>query len=103
MTNQERRDVHLAYIADEPVFKELVRAKALVQKLNAVDRTDEDGIRKLVQELMGTEQIPYIVPPSTATMGTISALAKMYFLITTAPCWMLGRSPLVTTVCWRPT
>ena len=63
MTNQERRDAHLAYIADEAVFKELIRARALVQELNATDRTDEDGIHKLVQELMGTEQIPYIVPP----------------------------------------
>ena len=63
MTNQERRDAHLAYIADEPVFKELVRTRGLIQKLNAIDRTDEDGIRKLVQELMGTEQVPYIVPP----------------------------------------
>ena len=73
MTNQERRDAHLAYIADGPVFKELVRTRALVQKLNAIDRTDEDGIHKLVQELLGTEQIPYIVPP------LLLRLRKPYF------------------------
>lgn len=63
MTNQERRDTHLAYIADKPIFKELVRTRGLIQKLNAFDRTDEDGIHRLVQELLGTEQVPYIVPP----------------------------------------
>ena len=61
MTNQERRDAHLAYIADEPIFKELVRARALVQKLNAIDRTDEDGICKLVRELLETCTLSFVL------------------------------------------
>ena len=73
MTNQERRDAHLAYIADEPIFQELVRTRGLIQRINAHDRTDEDGIHKLVQELMGTEQVPYIVPP------LLLRLRKPYF------------------------
>ena len=79
MTNQERRDAHLAYIADEPVFKELVRTRGLIQKLNAIDRTDEDGIRKLVQELMGTEQVPYIVSPFSCDYGTHISVGRNVF------------------------
>ena len=103
MTNQERRDAHLAYIADEPIFKELVRTRGLIQKLNAIDRTDEEGIRRLVQELLGTEQVPYIVPPFYCDYGNHISVGKNVFLTTTAPCWTWGRSPLATTVCWRPT
>ena len=80
MTNQERRDAHLAYIADEAVFKELIRARALVQELNATDRTDEDGIHKLVQELMGTEQIPYIVPPFYCDYGNHISVGNNVFI-----------------------
>ena len=79
MTNQERRDAHLAYIADEPIFKELVRARALVQKLNAIDRTDEEGIHKLVRELLGTEQVPYIVPPFYCDYGNHISVGKNVF------------------------
>lgn len=80
MTNQERRDAHLAYIADEAVFKELIRARALVQELNATDRTDEDGIHKLVQELMGTEQIHYIVPPFYCDYGNHISVGNNVFI-----------------------
>lgn len=79
MTNQERRDAHLAYIADGPVFKELVRTRGLIQKLNAFDRTDEDGIRKLVQELMGTEQVPHIVPPFYCDYGNHICVGRNVF------------------------
>ena len=80
MTNQERRDAHLAYIADGPVFKELVRTRGLIQKLNAHDRTDEDGIRRLVQELLGTEQVPYIVPPFYCDYGNHISVGNNVFI-----------------------
>ena len=79
MTNQERRDAHLAYIADKPIFKELVRTRGLIQKLNAFDRTDEDGIHKLVQELLGTQQVPYIVPPFYCDYGNHISVGKNVF------------------------
>ena len=79
MTNQERRDAHLAYIADKPIFKELVRTRGLIQKLNAIDRTDEDGICKLVRELLGTEQVPYIVPPFYCDYGNHISVGKNVF------------------------
>ena len=80
MTNQERRDAHLAYIADGPVFKELVRTRGLIQRINAHDRTDEDGIRRLVQELLGTEQVPYIVPPFYCDYGNHISVGNNVFI-----------------------
>ena len=80
MTNQERRDAHLAYIADEPIFQELVRTRGLIQRINAHDRTDEDGIHKLVQELMGTEQVPYIVPPFYCDYGNHISVGNNVFI-----------------------
>ena len=80
MTNQERRDAHLAYIADKPIFKELVRTRGLIQKLNAIDRTDEDGICKLVRELLGTEQVPYIVPPFYCDYGNHISVGNNVFI-----------------------
>lgn len=80
MTNQERRDAGLAYIADEPIFKELVRARRLVQKLNAIDCGDGEGIQKLVQELMETEQVPYIVPPFYCDYGNHICVGRNVFI-----------------------
>ena len=76
MTNQERRDAGLAYIGDEPIFKELVRARRLVRKINTIDPGDEAGIRKLVQELMETEQVPYIAPPFYCDYGNHITVGK---------------------------
>lgn len=80
MTNQERRDAGLAYIADEPIFKELVRARRLVQKLNTADPGDEAAIGKLLQELLGTEQIPYIVPPFYCDYGNHISVGRNVFI-----------------------
>lgn len=79
MTNRERRDAHLAYIADEPIVEELMRARRLVQRLNTMDRTDEKGILKLVQELLQTEQTPCIVPPFACDYGNHICVGKNFF------------------------
>lgn len=107
MTNQERRDAHLAYIADGPVFKELVRTRGLIQRINAHDRTDEDGIRKLVQELLGTEQVPHIVPPFYCDYGNHISVGRNVFFnynctlldvgkITIGDCCVIGAGSVVT-------
>lgn len=79
MTNQERRDAHLAYIADGPIFEELARARGLVQKLNTIDRTDGEGILKLIRELLQTEQSPCIVPPFYCDYGSHISVGKNFF------------------------
>ena len=37
MTNRERRDARMAYIADEAVFEDIKRARRLTHKLNTMD------------------------------------------------------------------
>lgn len=79
MTNQERRDEHLAYIADGPILEELAKARGLVQKLNTIDRTDGEGILKLIRELLQTEQSPCIVPPFYCDYGSHISVGKNFF------------------------
>ena len=79
MTNQERRDAHLAYIADGPIFEELAKTCGLVQKLNTIDRTDGEGILKIIQELLQTEQSPCIVPPFYCDYGSHISVGKNFF------------------------
>lgn len=79
MTNRERRDAHLAYIADAPIFEELAKARGLVQKLNTIDRTDGEGILKLIRQLLQTEQSPCIVPPFYCDYGRHISVGKNFF------------------------
>ena len=79
MTNQERRDAHLAYIADGPIFEELAKTRGLIQKLNTIDRTDGEGILKIIQELLQTEQSPCIVPPFYCDYGSHISVGKNFF------------------------
>ena len=37
VTNRERRDARMAYIADEAVFEDIKRARRLTHKLNTMD------------------------------------------------------------------
>ncbi|MBO5622597.1 MAG: sugar O-acetyltransferase, partial [Butyrivibrio sp.] len=53
MNNIERRDKELVYISDEAVFEEQKIARRLTQKLNTVDRSDFEAIKKIVNELLG--------------------------------------------------
>lgn len=79
MTNQERRDAYLAYIADGPIFEELAKTRRLIQKLNMTDRTDGEGILKLIRELLQTEQSPCIIPPFYCDYGSHISVGKNFF------------------------
>lgn len=51
MNNIERRDKELPYISDESVMEEQKVCRRILQRLNAVDRSDFDSIGKIVEEL----------------------------------------------------
>ena len=53
MTNLERRDAQMAYISDDKIFEEQLVCRKILQKLNFIDRSDFEGIKKLVKELLG--------------------------------------------------
>lgn len=48
-----RRDMHLAYVADEAVMAEQIKCRKILQKLNFADRSDFAGIAEIVKELLG--------------------------------------------------
>ena len=53
MDMQERRDRQLAYVADEAVMEEMRKCRVILQKLNFIDRSDFQGIAKIIKELLG--------------------------------------------------
>lgn len=79
MTNRERRDLQLPYISDESVYEEQKRARILTQKLNTMDRSDYEGITAVIQELLQTEQTPFINPPFYCDYGNHIKVGKNFF------------------------
>lgn len=79
MTNQERRDQQIAYISDSDIFEEQKRARKLLQQMNTMDRSDFDGIGAVVQELLQTEEKPFINPPFYCDYGNHIQVGKNFF------------------------
>lgn len=79
MTNKERRDAQIAYISDETVYDEQKRARILTQKLNTMDRSDFEGITAVVQELLQTDETPFINPPFYCDYGFKIKVGKNFF------------------------
>ncbi len=79
MTNAQRRDLQLPYIADESVYEDMRRARILTQKLNTMDRMDFGGIAAVVKELLQTEEAPFINPPFYCDYGSHIHVGKNFF------------------------
>lgn len=79
MTNQERRDAQMPYISDASIYEEQKRARRLTQQLNTMDRSDLEGIVKVVQELLETEETPFINPPFYCDYGNHIKVGKNFF------------------------
>ncbi|MBE6922661.1 MAG: sugar O-acetyltransferase [Ruminococcaceae bacterium] len=79
MTQRERRDLQLPYISDESVYEEQKRARILTQKLNTMDRSDFEGIQKVIQELLQTEETLFINPPFYCDYGNHIKVGKNFF------------------------
>ena len=70
MNMKKRRDMQLAYIADEAVMEEQKRCRKILQKLNFADRSDFDGIAEIVKELFGKSEGAWINPPFYCDYGS---------------------------------
>lgn len=80
MTNAERRDREMVYIADEAVYEEQKTARRLTQRLNTVDRSDFSEIRKIVAELLGkSDDSTFINPPFYCDYGKNIEVGKNFF------------------------
>ena len=79
MTNQERRDKGLLYIADSAVMQEQAVARRLTQKLNTMDRADFEGLKAVVKELLGKSDGAVINPPFYCDYGKNIEVGKNFF------------------------
>lgn len=78
MTNRERRDLQMAYIADEEVFEDIKRARRLTHKLNTMDPSDFEGHMAVAKELLQTEENPILTPPFRCDVGTNIIVGKNF-------------------------
>ena len=79
MDNIIRRDRQILYISDEAVFAEQKKCRALLQRLNFMDRADFDGIAAVVSELLGAPEGAFINPPFYCDYGTHIRVGKNFF------------------------
>lgn len=79
MNQKERRDAGMAYISDETIFEEQKVCRKLLQELNFIDRSDFDGIGKIVEELLGKSENAFINPPFFCDYGKNIEVGKNFF------------------------
>lgn len=79
MTNRERRDAGLAYIADQDAFAEMMDCRRILQKLNFMDRCDVAGISEVVKELFGKSEGAFVNPPFYCDYGKHIEVGKNFF------------------------
>lgn len=79
MNNKERRDLGIAYIADNEVQEEMKECRKLLQKLNFMDRTDFSGIAEVVKQLFGESDGAVVNPPFYCDYGKHIKVGKNFF------------------------
>lgn len=79
MDNRERRDKEILYVADEAVFREMLGCRAILQRLNFMDRTDLAGIAATVRELFGSSDGAFVNPPFYCDYGSHIHVGKNFF------------------------
>ena len=50
MVMKKRRNMQMAYVADEAAMEEQAKFRKILQKLNFADRSDFDGIAKIAKD-----------------------------------------------------
>ena len=79
MTNGERRDRGMVYIADEQVFAEMAACKKKLKKLNGLDRWEYDQIALAAKEVLPHSQGVVVIPPFYCEYGTHIRIGRNFF------------------------
>lgn len=79
MTVSERQAKGMAYIVDTDMKQQMKECRALLQKLNTMDRNDEDGIRAVIKQLFGKSSTFVVRPPFYCDYGTHIEAGKNFF------------------------
>ncbi len=69
----------MIYISDDNVFNEQKPARKLTQKLNTMDRSDFEGISKVVSELFAKSENAIVNPPFYCDYGFNIEVGKNFF------------------------
>ncbi len=80
MDMKKRRDEGKAYISDLNVMNEQKECRKILQKLNFMDRSDFEGISKVIKELLGKSENAFINPPFFCDYGKHIDLGKNVFM-----------------------
>jgi len=80
MDNKERRDAGMAYISDASVAEEQKQCRRLLQQLNFMDRSDFEGIAKVVKQILGKSDGAFINPPFYCDYGTHIEIGSHSFI-----------------------
>ena len=79
MDMKHRRDMQIAYIADQSVMEEMAKCRKILQKLNFADRPLFDGISETVKELLGKSENAWINPPFYCDYGSHIEVGKNFY------------------------
>ena len=80
MDNIERRDREMPYISDDAVFEEQKITRNLLQEFNFMDRSDFDGLGKLVKQILGKSgEGTFINPPFYCDYGSHIEVGDNFF------------------------
>ncbi|MFD1406029.1 sugar O-acetyltransferase [Robinsoniella peoriensis] len=80
MDNIERRDREMPYISDDTVFEEQKITRKLLQEFNFMDRSDFDGLGKLVKQILGKSgEGTFINPPFYCDYGSHIEVGDNFF------------------------
>ncbi|MBQ8578309.1 MAG: sugar O-acetyltransferase [Clostridia bacterium] len=80
MSNTERREKGLLFLADDDDWAEMKHARRLLWKMNHTDTTDFDGIRAIANELLGkSDETTFINPPFTCDYGKNIEVGRNFF------------------------
>lgn len=69
----------MPYISDDAIFEQQKPARRLTQKLNTVDRSDFETIKKIVKELLGKSEDAFINPPFYCDYGFNIEVGKNFY------------------------
>lgn len=69
----------MMYQSDADIFEEQKPARRLTQKLNTMDRSDFEGIAKVVKELFGKSENAFVNPPFYCDYGFNIEVGKNLF------------------------
>lgn len=78
MTQSERRDAGLSYIADAAMMEEQRLCRSILGRLNRADPADFEGIQQIVHELLGRPDA-WINPPFYCDYGTHIRVGKHFY------------------------